>query len=160
LRRITIQLASCSDAVLGWIVAVVTLIIKRGGDTLIIGRDYARSEHRAMIVLAMVHLGNGVGLHQILISVSDVVNDAKIRLQDCVLIPECRIEFELVTQRGSASSYVATSSDADLIEHVIIEVVLVWSDARLFVRINAQRSHQALHPVPVLHERVNVRRVG
>jgi hypothetical protein len=44
----------------------------------------------------MVHFGDGVGLHQVLIGVSDVVDNTKVRLQNRVPVSERRIEFELV----------------------------------------------------------------
>ena len=108
----------------------------------------------------MVHFRDGVGLHQVLIGVADVVNDTKVRLQDRVLVSERRIELELVAQRGSARSYVVSGGNADLIEHVVIEVVLVWADARFLVGVHAQRGNKTLRSVLVLHERVNVRGVG
>src|SRR5262249_53325935 len=97
----------------------------------------SRSQQRPAIMLAMVHLGDSVGLHQILISVSDVVDDPKVRLQNRVLVPERRCERELVAQRSLAGSYIVTSGNVDLIEHVIIEVVLVGSHTGFFVGINA-----------------------
>ena len=81
----------------------------------------------------MVHFGDGVGLHQILISVSDVVDNTEVRLQDRVLVSERRIEFELVAQRRSAQRYVVTGGNVDLIQHVVVEVVFVWSDAGFLV---------------------------
>src|SRR4030095_9561059 len=100
--RITMEFVYLGDAVLRRIVAVVALIIKRGSNALIVGRNGTRSEHRTVVALAMVHFGDGVGLHQILVSVPDVINDAKVGLQDRVPVSECRIELELVAQRGSA----------------------------------------------------------
>jgi hypothetical protein len=112
-----------------------------------------------MIMLAMVHFRNGVGLHQILIGVSGIIDDSEIRLQDRVSVSERRVEFELVAQRRSAQSNVVTGSNTDLIQHVVVEVVLVWTDAGFFVGVHAQRGDKALHTVSVLHERVNVRGV-
>jgi hypothetical protein len=160
LRGVTIQRSFRGDAVLRGIVPVVALIIKGSGNPLIVGRNGTSSKQRATVVLAMVHFSDGIRLHQVLSGVPDIVNDAKVRLQDCVPIPERRVKRELVAQRGSASSYVATGGNADLIEHVVIEVVLVWADAGLFVRVNAQRGNQAFYSVSILHERVNVRGVG
>ncbi len=108
----------------------------------------------------MVHFGDGVGLHQVLISVPDVIDNTKVRLQDRVLVPERRIEFELVAQRGSARSYVVSGRNVDLVEHIVIEVVLVWADARFLVGVHAQRGDKTLRSVLILHERVNVRGVG
>jgi len=135
------------------------LIIKRRSNALIVGRNGTRSEHRPVVALAMVHFGDGVGLHQVLVSVSDVLNDAKVRLQDRVPVPERGIEFELVAQGRFARDHIAAKSHVNLIEHVFIEVVLVWADAGLFVGIHAQRGNKALHSVSILHERVNVRGV-
>src|SRR5436309_8318472 len=70
---VTIQPAFRGYTVLRRIVAVIALVIKRSGNALIIGRNDAASEHRPMTVLPMIHLGNGVGLHQVLISVPDVI---------------------------------------------------------------------------------------
>jgi hypothetical protein len=137
LRCIAIQLAFRSNTVLRGIVAVVALIIKRSSNALIIGRNRTRPEQRAPVVLAMIHLRNSVGLYQILISVTDIVNDAKVRLQDCVLVHERRVEFELVAQRRSAQSHVVTSGNVDLIKHIVVEVILVRSHAGFFVWINA-----------------------
>ena len=112
-----------------------------------------------MIMLAMVHFGDGVGLHQVLVRVCDVVDDPEIRLQNRVPVSERRVEFELVTQRRSAQGNVVTGGNADLIQHVVVEVVLVWSDAGFFVGVHAQRGDKTLHSVSVLDERVNVRGV-
>ena len=76
-----------------------------------------------MVVLAMVHLGDGVGLHQVLVGITDVVDDSEIRLQNRVPVSECRVELELVTQRRSSQSNVVTGSNTDLIQHVVVEVV-------------------------------------
>src|SRR5438874_8851856 len=62
LRGVPIQLSFRGDAILRGIVAVVALIIKWSGNTLIVGRNGARSEQRGTIVLAMVDLSYGVGL--------------------------------------------------------------------------------------------------
>ena len=113
-----------------------------------------------MIMLAMVHFRDGVGLHQVLIGVSGIVDDSEIRLQNRVPVSERRVEFELVAQRRSAQSNVVTGGNADLIQHVVVEVVLVWSDAGFFVGIHAQRGDKTLHSVSILDERVNVRGVG
>ena len=121
---VTIQLSLRGDAVLRGIVPVVALIIKRSGNALIVRRNGTSSKQRTTVVLAMVHFSDGIRLHQVLSGVPDIVNDAKVRLQDCVPVPERRVKRELVAQRGSASSYVATGGNADLIEHVVIEVVL------------------------------------
>ena len=48
----------------------------------------------------------------------------------------------------------------DLIQHVVVEVVLVGADARFLVGVHAQRGDKTLHSVFILHERVNVRGVG
>src|SRR4030095_227626 len=104
--RITMEFVYLGDAVLRRIVAVVALIIKRGSNALIVGRNGTRSEHRTVVALTMVHLSDCVGLQQVLVSVPDVVNDAEIRLQDRVPVSERRIEFELVAQRGFALSHV------------------------------------------------------
>ena len=113
-----------------------------------------------MVVLAMVHFGNSVGLYQVLVRIPDVVDDPEVRLQDCVLVHERRCERELVAQRGLARGYVVTGGNVKLIEHVVIEVVPVRSDAGFFVGINTQRGNKTLRSVFVLHERVNVRCVG
>jgi hypothetical protein len=112
-----------------------------------------------MVVLAMVHLGDGVGLHQVLVGITDVVDDSEIRLQNRVPVSERRVEFELVAQRRSSQSNIVTGSNTDLIQHVVVEVVLVWSDAGFFVGIYAQRGDKTLHSVSILDERVNVRGV-
>ena len=130
---ITIELAFRGDAVLRGVVAVVALIIKGSSYALIVRGNHTRSKDRAMIVMAMVHFGDGVGLNEVLIGIADVVNDTKVRLQDRVLVSERRIEFELVAQRGSARSYVVSGRNVDLVEHIVIEVVLVWADARFLV---------------------------
>jgi hypothetical protein len=77
-------------------------------------------------------------------------------LQNRVPVSECGIEFELVAQRGFARSYVVASGNVNLIEHVVVEVVLVWTDSGFFVRVHAERGDKTLYSVFVLHERVNV----
>ena len=72
----------------------------------------------------MVHFSDGIGLHEVLVGIADVVNNTKVRLQDRVLVSERRIEFELVAQRGSARSYVVSGRNVDLVEHIVIEVYL------------------------------------
>ena len=57
-------------------------------------------------------------------------------------------------------SYVVPGRNVDLVEHVVVEVVLVWPDARFLVRVHAQRGDKTLQSVFILHERVNVRGVG
>ena len=113
-----------------------------------------------MIILAMVHLRNGVGLHQVLVGIAGVIYDPEIRLQNRVPVSKRRVEFELVAERGPTSGYIVTGGNADLIQHVVVEVVLVRADARFLVGIHAQRGDKTLHTVSVLHERVNVRGVG
>src|SRR5215472_16678902 len=108
----------------------------------------------------MIHLRNSVGLYQVLVRIPDVVDDTKVRLQNRVLVLERRCECEFVAQRGLARSYVVTGGNVKLIEHVVIEVVLIWSDTGFFVGIDTQRSNKTLYSVFILHERVNVRGVG
>src|SRR5438876_7221791 len=160
LRGVTIQLSFRGDAVLRGIAAVVALIIKRSGNTLVVWRNGARSEQRTMIMLVMVHFRNAVGLYQVLISVSDVVDHPEVRLQNRIPVSERRVVFELVAERRCAESNVVPGGNVNLIEHVVIEVVLVRSDAGLFVWVHAQRGDKTLHSVFVLYERVNVGGVG
>jgi len=49
-----------------------------------------------MVVVAMIHLGNGVSLHEVLVSIPDIINNTKVRLQDRVLVPERGVELELI----------------------------------------------------------------
>src|SRR4030095_9835417 len=90
----------------------------------------------------------------------DVRDDAKVRLQDRVLVHKRRCECELVAQRSFARGYVVTGGNMKLIEHVVIEVVLVWSDAGFFVGITPQRGNKTFYSIFILYKRVNVRSVG
>src|ERR1051326_1182418 len=73
LRRVTVQSSLRGHAVAGRILAVVALVVKRSGDALIIWRnDTGAQTSAAVVVPAMVHLRDGVGLHQILGRVADV----------------------------------------------------------------------------------------
>jgi hypothetical protein len=107
----------------------------------------------------MVHLRDGVGLHEVLRRVADVVNHAEIGLQNRVLVLERGVELELVAQRGLARRHVVAGRNVDLIKHVVVEVVFVRPDAGLLMRINAEGGDERLDAVFDLHKRVNVRGV-
>src|SRR5207249_8617192 len=72
------------------------------------------------------------------------------------------VEFELIADGRAAGRDVATERDVDLVEHVVVEVELVWPDTRLLVRIYAKPQDEVLRRVCVVlvDERVYVGRVG
>ena len=108
----------------------------------------------------MIHLGDPVGLHQILRAHHPRLDDAEIRLQDRLLVLELRVELELITERRAPCRHVAAGGDVNLVEHVVVEVVLVWADARLLEGVDAERRDQLLAGRFLLDEGIHVGRVG
>ena len=107
----------------------------------------------------VVDPGHRVGLNQILGGVAHVVDDAEVRLQDGLAVPEPGREPELVAVRRASCREIRTGGDVNLVEHVIAEVVPVRSHARFFVRIHGERRRKVLLTVLARQKRVHVRRV-
>jgi hypothetical protein len=95
-----------------------------------------------------------------LVRVADVLHDAEIRLKNRVSVLEAGSKAKLITQRRASGSYVRTERDVNLVEHVVVEVVLVRSNARLLVRVNAERQDQRLLSFLLVDECINVGGVG
>src|SRR4029079_3660146 len=107
--------------------AIVALVVEGGGVALIVRRDDAPAEYR-LLAGAMVDLGDAVVLREVLVRVADVLNHAEIRLENGVRILEARRELELIADRGAAGVEVVSGGDVDLVEHVVVEVVLIRPD--------------------------------
>ena len=159
LPGVLVQFCFGCDTILRWILAVVALIVERRGIALIVWRNDTSAQDGPLSCM-MVDSRDRVGLRQILRRVANVVDHAQIRLKDSIFVLVVRFELELVTERRPARRNIASGRDVDFIQHIVVKVVFVRSDARLFVRINAQRCHQHFDAVFLLHEGVNVRGVG
>src|SRR5262249_36121569 len=99
LAGVMIQFPLSSDPVTGWILAVISLIIEWGGIALIVRRNNSASKLGPVVVLLlpMIHFGNGVGLSQILRRIADILHNPDVGLQDGVFAFEPRLELELIT---------------------------------------------------------------
>src|SRR5690349_2221560 len=84
LAGITVQLCFGGDPVFGRIFTIVTLIVIRSSDSLVVRRNNARAQERPLTG-PMIQLGHGVGLRQILCRITDILNHTKVRLEDGVL---------------------------------------------------------------------------
>jgi len=113
LPRELVELRLSRDTSPGGLLAVVVLVVARGGVPLVVGRNDPVAE-AVDSTGPMVDSCNRVRLNQILRGVSDVIDHAQIRLQDRLLIPEPGREAELVAIRGaprrSSARSLATST--------------------------------------------------
>ena len=106
-----------------------------------------------------VDLVHRVALDEVLRRVADVGDHAEVRLQDRVAVPVGRVELELIGVGRATLRHVVSGGDANLVEDVVVEVVLVRTDARLLVRVDRERGGQILAAEPLRDERVDVGRV-
>ena len=108
---------------------------------------------------ARVDLVYGVSLDEILRGIADIADDAEVRLQDRVAVAVGRVEAELIRIRRAPLCHVIARCHADFVEHVVIEVVLVGTDARFFVRIHRESSREIWPAISLRDERIDVGRV-
>ena len=162
LRGVMIEFGGRRHAIARGICPVVALIIFRGGNSLIVGWHDARAEQRFFVraVWTMNYLGHGVGLRQILIRVVHVGDHPEIGLEDGLVVFVFGLEPELVAQVGLAGVRVVAERDVNLVEHVVIEVVFVRPDARLFKRINSERDVEIFLSGVRADEGIDIRGVG
>jgi hypothetical protein len=59
-------------------------------------------------------------------------------LQDRVAVPERRIELELIGERRPAFRHIVACRETNFVEDIVVEVVLVRTDAGLLVRIDGE----------------------
>ncbi|CAA9216757.1 MAG: hypothetical protein AVDCRST_MAG42-263, partial [uncultured Chthoniobacterales bacterium] len=160
LARIAIEVFLARDAGLGRVLPVVVIVVTGCRVALVIRRHHASSQLSAHAG-STIHSRHRVTLHQVLIRIIDVLDHPRERLQDCVLLFEGGGEAELISQSRAPSRHIVARQDVDLIKHTVVEPVVVWADARLFERVNCQRSEEHLGVVrlTVVKERVDVRRI-
>ena len=158
LQGVFIQFSLRGNPVFGRILAIVALVVKRRGDALVVGRNDACAQDGGP-AMPVIDLGHAVGLCQVLRGVADILDNPEVRLKDRARVFVIGLETKLVTQRGFALRHVIADGDMDLVEDVVVEIVLVRSDARFLVRVNAKSSHQDFRPVFLLHESVHIGRV-
>jgi hypothetical protein len=77
-----------------------------------------------------------------------------------LLVLEARGEPELIAVGVAPRGHIVAGRYVYLIEHIVIEVVLVGADAGFLEGIDAERRDQHLRAVVILDERVHVRRIG
>src|SRR5205823_8702524 len=135
---VTIKFVFRRYAVFSWIFSVVTLIVERGNEPLVIWRHDARSENGAVVTGAVVDLRDRVGLHEVLRCVVHMLNHAGIVIQRRIAILGPAAELKLVADCRTSGGHVLAESYVDLIKDGVVEVQLVRPDARFFKRINAK----------------------
>src|SRR6185436_5694414 len=69
-------------------------------------------------------------------------------------------ELELIAEGSTAGGDVIAGGYVDLVKNVVVEVVLVRSDAGFLKRIDAERSHQRLDAVYRPHKGINISGIG
>ncbi len=158
LPGVAIELVVGGDAVLRRVLAVVVLVVERGSVPLVVRRHEPFAELRAAPG-PVVDPGHRVGLCQVLRRVVDLVDHPEVRLQDRLRVLELRSEAELIRIRRTACGDVAAGGDMNRVEHVVVEVELVGSDAGLLERMDAERGDERLASVLLLDERVHVGRI-
>ncbi len=141
LRRVAVEIALVADAVPGRLLTVVIAVVSRRGVSLVVRGDDSASE-TSRTAAALVDPVHGVALDEILRGIADITDDAEIRLQNRVAVAIGRVELELIALRGAAFRHVLSGGDADLVEDVVVEVVLVRADARFLVRVDRQGRRQ------------------
>ena len=145
LLGVTIESSTCRNPILGQVVPVVILIVERRSNTLIIWRNhYVAAKHGSSAALTTVNTSDGVGLSQVLGVVANILHDSSIRLEYGISSLEVGGELELVADSRSASGEVVTQREVNLIHHVVVEVVLIGSDAGLLMRVNCKSGAQEL----------------
>ena len=159
LLRVAIELFKRGDAVLGRILAVVVPVVERRRIPLIVRRHDAAAERR-LPSGAMVDLGDGVELRQVLRGIVDILDDAEIRLQDGLGVLEFRVEAELVRDGRFAGCDVVAGRDVNLVEDVVVEVELVRSNPRFLEWVDAEGGDQRLRPVRLSNKRIDISGVG
>lgn len=108
----------------------------------------------------MVNFRDRVSLRQVLVRIAGVFHDAEVRLENRVAVFEVGGKAKLISQRRASGCNVRTERDVDLVENIVVEVVLVWPNARFLVRVHTQRQHQRLLIRMLVHERIDIGRVG
>src|SRR5262249_21053648 len=141
LARVAIQLRFGRDAESGRILTIVSLVVIGRGVTLVVGRHHARTQY-SCVTRAVVDLRYPVCLSQILIRIADILNYAEIRLKNRIDILEIGLEFESIGIGSATCSNVPTKSNMDFIPYVVIKIVFVWTDAGLFMGIDAESDDQ------------------
>src|SRR5688572_5031482 len=136
--RISIEFSLGRDAIARRVLAIVCLVVERRCVALVVRWNHTAAE-QCFPVSAMVHFRDGVSLRQVLVRVANVLYDAEVRLKNRVLVFEVRNKAKLITQGCASSGHVGTERDVNLVENIVVEVVLVWSNSRLLVRVHAER---------------------
>jgi len=144
---------------LGRIVPIVADIVFRRCDPLVVRGDDSRAENRA-------HPGcdhdlcHRVGLIKILVRVAIGLHDAEVRLQNGALILVMGRELELIDDRIVSDGEIGPLRDDDLVEHIVVEIVLVGTDTRFFERVNGEGDLKNLGAGRLGYECVDVGLVG
>ena len=161
LARVPIQVSKRQRAVSSRLLPIVIPVVEPRGRALVVRRDDAGAQYPAR-ARAMIHLRDGVRLHEVLRGVIHVRDDAGVVVERRVRVLGSARELELITQRRPACGAVRAQRHMNLVQHVVIKVELVRADARLLKRIDAECDDERLDLIdPLIHdERVHVGGVG
>src|SRR5260221_10644301 len=114
----------------------------------------------ALALLRVYNFSDRIALGQILVRVVDMLDRTEERLRDRVFVFESCLKSELVADCSLPFGEIGPGANVELVEHVVIEVIFVWSDARLLKRIYRQSCSEVFDPVHLRHKCVHIRGVG
>ena len=90
----------------------------------------------------MDDFSDAISLRQILIRVVDIFDRPEEGLGNRVVVLDRGVELKQVADRRLALCEIRAGGDVDRVEDIVIEVVFVWTNTRLFKRVNCHRCSQ------------------
>src|SRR5260370_12890204 len=106
----------------------------------------------ALALLYVNNFSDHIVLGEILVRVVNMLDRAKERLRDRVFVLESCFKSELVADCSLPFREIGPGGNVDFVEHVVVEVIFVWSDARLLKRIYRQSCIAVFYPFPLRHK--------